>query len=295
MNYTLIESNQKLNEIIQDFNSDYISIDTESNGLYVYYEKLCLVQIEFNGNIFIIDPFKADISILEKIFENPDIEKIFHSAYSDISTLKKVKEFKFKNIFDIMIATKYIFKKPVSLSNLVKKYFNIELDKRYQKLNWGKRPLSDDSLRYASMDVIYLKRLRDIFFKNLIDADCYEEFKYTCNKLSNVLPKVTRFNRDKYVSMAKRYNLQEFGYYVFIKLVEERENIAKHRNIPPFRVITNELLIEIAKNYDEILNAKDLSLYNRCIVRNIDWIKNTIRNVIRTEVNENTFINKKDL
>jgi len=292
MNYQLIESNKDLKEIIKGFDSNYISIDTESNGLYAYYERLCLLQVEFDGKIFIIDPFKVDVKIFGDIFEDIKVEKIFHSAYSDISILKKVEDFKFKNIFDIMIATRYIFKKPVSLSNLVKKYFNVELNKKYQKLNWGKRPLDENFLRYAAMDVLYLKGLRDILYKVLKEGNYNENFKYLCEKLSDVPPKVTRFNEEKYILMAKRYMLEGFEYYIFIELVKEREEIAKKMDIPPFKVITNELLIEISKNYDEILNAKDFSLYNRCIIRNIEWIKKTIINVIENEIAENTFVDK---
>lgn len=283
--FFLVEDNKKMLEITEKlYTSDYIAVDTESDGLYSYEDRLCLVQIESQGEIYLIDSLSVDITPLKKIFESEKNEKIFHSANSDISMLKKNINSNFVNLFDIMIASKYIFKKALSLSNLVKNYFNFELNKKFQKMNWGKRPFYSDSLEYAAMDVYYLKRLRDIFFKHLNENGMYEEFKYTCERIGKTPAKINDFNIEKYVSMAHTYSLQGIEFCVFIEIVKKREEIAKRLNVPPFKIITNELLVYISKHYDEILSAVDIKLYNRCIVRNILWIRDVIKLAIQGEV-----------
>lgn len=285
IDYTLIDEQEQILKIVDEASrADYISIDSESDGLYSYTDKLCLVQVEFSGKIYLIDTLKVDINPMRGIFESKDIEKIFHSAYSDISMIKKNIKSEFVNIFDIMIASKYIFKKAVSLSNLVNNYFNSQLNKKFQKTNWGKRPLSKELLDYAAMDVYYLKKLRDIFLKDLKEKGIYEEFRYTCEKLSRTPPKATEFTLEKYVSMAHTYCLEGMEFSIFLEIVKKREEVAQKLNLPPFKIITNELLIYVAKHYDEILNAKDIKLYNRCIVRNIEWIRASIKSVIEGEV-----------
>ncbi len=285
INYTFIEDQYQIQKLINELSgTDYISIDSESDGLYSYADKLCLVQLEFNGKIYLIDTLKVDITPMKEVFESNSIEKIFHSAYSDISMIKKNIKSNFVNIFDIMIASKYIFKKAVSLSNLVNNYFNFQLNKKFQKTNWGKRPLNNELLDYAAMDVYYLKKLRDIFLKDLKEKGLYEEFRYTCEKLSRTPPKTNEFTLEKYISMAHTYCMEGMEFSIFLEIVKKREEVAQKLNLPPFKIITNELLLYIAKHYDEILNAKDIKLYNRCIVRNIEWIRASIKSVIEGEV-----------
>jgi len=286
LNFLLINNNSILNEKLEELKkADYISIDTESDGLYSYEDKLCLVQLETNGRIYIIDPLSVDMDYLKEIFENKNIEKIFHSATSDISMIKKNTDCAFSNIFDTMIASKYIYKKAVSLSNIVKNYFKVELNKKCQKVNWGKRPLRIELLEYAAMDVYYLKKIRDIFREELIKMELLEEFKYTCEKISKTAKRMNNFYIEKYVSMAHSYNLEEMEFYIFLDIVKKREEIAKKINIPPFKIITNELLVYISKHYDELLNAADIKLYNRSIIRNIDWIRRSINSVLKGERN----------
>ncbi|NLH38557.1 MAG: hypothetical protein GX445_00635 [Elusimicrobia bacterium] len=284
MEFLLVDDNDKLNEIIKYLSeSRYIAIDTESDGLYSYEEKLCLLQIETGGRIFLIDPFFVDISPLKQIFESESIEKILHSAYSDISMIKKNLDCSFKNIFDVMIASKYVFKKAVSLSNLVSKYFNEKLEKKYQKVNWGKRPFDENYLKYAGMDVFYLKKLRDMFYDELVRLNFYDEFKYSCESISKVEKRENLFSIDKYVSMAYTYSLDELEMNIFLKMIIEREGIAKRIDVPPFKIVTNELLIYIARHHREILSANDMKLYNRSISRNIDWIKDSIQSILNGE------------
>lgn len=289
--YKLITKEDELKEVLDlIYRNKYISIDTESNGLYSYEDKLCLIQIETGGFVYIVDTVVVDISSLIPVFQSDVIEKIFHSAYSDISMIKKNIDCNFKNIFDVMIASKYIFKKALSLSTIVEKYFGIKLEKKYQKYNWGKRPILSDALVYAAMDVIYLKKIRDIFYSNLVEKKFYEQFKLNCNKLGSVNKKENIFNVERYFQMANTYCLDDIMTSIFIKMVEMREAIAKKIDLPPFKIISNEVLIFVAKNYNQIYNAKDLKIFNRCIVKNISWIRKSIEMVLNNEyiyMNEN--------
>lgn len=285
MDFILIDSDNKILKVYDELkNSLYISIDTESDGLYAYDIKLCLLQIESNGKLYIIDPLAVDISILKDIFENPEIEKIFHSAYSDISIIKKKEDITFKNIFDIMIASKYIYKKAVSLKNLVKIYFNVDLDKKFQKINWSKRPFNTEILEYAAKDVYYLKKLRDILKDELIKKQVYDEFIYSCELSGKVEARRNIFSIDRYINIANAYHLEDMEKLIFLEMVKKREEIARTLNLPPFKIITNELMIYIAKHYDEIINAREIKLYNKCIVKNIEWIRKIIEKVFSSEL-----------
>ncbi len=282
--FEFIDKKEKLKELVKTLiNCDYVSIDTESNSLYAYKPVLCLLQIEAKGKIYLIDSLNINTSDLKVIFENEKIEKIFHSAYSDISMIKTSFNCEFVNIFDIMIASKYVYKKAVGLDKLVKIYFNVDMQKKYQKVNWGKRPLDFEVLKYAAMDVFYLKRLRNKLATELTRINVYDEFKAFCEKISKTSRRENRFSIERYISIAKNYNLESLERDIFLLLVEKREEIARKLNIPPFRIINNEVLIDIARRYDEIKNIDNTKIYNNAILRNIDWIKKCIKDALNCE------------
>ena len=126
-----------------------------------------------------------NISRLGEIFRNGNIQKIFHAAEYDIMTLKRDFQFEFNNIFDTMIASKILGKKAFGLSKLLHEYFDINVDKKYQRANWGKRPLSPEMLSYAVVDSHYLIDLRNLIRDELVQAGLLplaeEDFRRTSN------------------------------------------------------------------------------------------------------------------
>src|SRR5512133_979872 len=67
-----------------------IAVDTESNSLFAYQEKVCLIQISIPETDYLIDPFSFnDLSPLAPVFANPGVEKIFHAAEYDLICLKR--------------------------------------------------------------------------------------------------------------------------------------------------------------------------------------------------------------
>ncbi len=243
---------KKVVEVLK--NSKYICVDTESNGLYSYDDKLCLLQIETEGRVYIIDSLKIDIFPLCDIFGNKNIEKIFHSASSDISLIRKVINCDFKNIFDVMIASKYVLKNGFSLKDLVKKYIGVDISKKYQRIDWSKRPLKKEYLEYAAYDVVYLKRIRDEIGKELLKKGVYKQFVKYCEKIAKTPLRKKIFNTYRYYSIAKNYNLNYYQTLLLIELAKKREEIAIEKDIPPFKIASTQHLIYAVKNLDKIVN-----------------------------------------
>jgi ribonuclease D len=98
-------------------NYPLLSIDTESNSLYVYTERVCLIQISTPQTDYLVDSLAlTDLSCLEPIFSNPAIEKIFHAAEYDILCLKRDYGFTFVNLFDTMVASRILGRSSVGLA-----------------------------------------------------------------------------------------------------------------------------------------------------------------------------------
>ncbi len=172
----MVSNDQQLSKAVAEtMKQSIVAVDTESNSLYAYREKVCLIQISIPGKDYLIDPFKiGNMDLLAGLFKNKKIETVFHAAEYDLLVLKRDFDFEFNNLFDTMIAAKILGYKKVGLGSLVELFYKKTLAKRYQTADWGRRPLPKEMLDYARMDTTYLIRLRDYLRKELQKNDKWE-------------------------------------------------------------------------------------------------------------------------
>ena len=244
----IITGDSQLKDIAERLSAEPIlAVDTESNSLYAYSEQVCLIQISSKTCDYIIDPFQIkDMSPIGRIFADPGTEKIFHAAEYDIICLLRDYGFRFANIFDTMIAAKILGRKKFSISDLLEEEFNITLNKKYQRANWGKRPLTRAMLEYARMDTHLLIPLRDRLKQELHSRSflqiAEDDFRVACLRDIHVVSLEETFWKTKGLRyLAKRQAA------VLWKLFIYRDKVANARNLPPFKILTNNTLIEMAK------------------------------------------------
>jgi len=119
-----------------------IAVDTESNSLYAYQEQVCLIQFTARGIDYLVDPLALDdLSPLAPVFSDPAIEKVFHAAEYDLICLKRDFGYTFNNLFDTMVAARILGRELYGLGAILEEEFGVQVDKRYQRANWGQRPL----------------------------------------------------------------------------------------------------------------------------------------------------------
>ncbi len=233
-----------------------IAVDTESNSLYAYQERVCLIQISTRTQDLIIDPFLIrDMSPLAPIFAAPSIEKVFHAATYDLMTMKRDYGFTFVNLFDTLIAARICGVKLIGLNNLVSLVVGIELDKSHQRDNWGARPLSANSLRYAQADTHYLPRLRDYFVERLTELDYWKEAHETFNDLVHLPASVHQFDPDGFWRLGKPQRLKPRQMAVLREVYLWREEQAKRANTPPFKIVQDKSLVAVASMLPTTLDA----------------------------------------
>jgi len=134
-----------------------IAVDTESNSLYAYREQVCLIQFSTRQRDMLVDPLALDdLSALREVFSSEGIEKVFHAAEYDLICLRRDFGFEFSNIFDTMVAGRILGRDEVGLGAMLLREFNVQVDKRHQRANWGQRPLPEHLLNYAQYDTHYL-------------------------------------------------------------------------------------------------------------------------------------------
>ncbi|MCK4827189.1 ribonuclease D, partial [bacterium] len=85
---------------------DIIALDTESNSLYAYRDRVCLIQVSIPRGDYLVDPLTlTDLSSLGEVLADPAIEKVLHDAKYDVMGLRRDFGFTLNNIFDTMVAS----------------------------------------------------------------------------------------------------------------------------------------------------------------------------------------------
>ena len=234
-----------------------IAVDTESNSLHAFRERVCLIQFSTPEKDYVVDPFMLqDLSPLAPIFADPAIEKIFHAAEYDLICLRRDFGFEFASLFDTMQAARVLGYPFVGLDSILAEKFEVKIDKRHQKADWGARPLTPAQIDYARFDTHYLFQLRNLLEGELREKDRWEialeDFSLAC------LPNEGRekANGASWKKFSTRRDLSPRELTIMSELCTCRDAIAEKLDRPPFKVVGDDILLEIARTLPE----KDVDL-----------------------------------
>ncbi|HMD88121.1 MAG TPA: ribonuclease D [Anaerolineaceae bacterium] len=226
-----------------------LAVDTESNSLFAYHETVCLIQFSTGEKDYLLDPLSVhDLSLLGLIFADPQFEKIFHAAEYDLICMKRSFGFKFANIFDTMVASRILGRPSIGLAAMIESEFGVVLDKRYQRANWGKRPLSTAMLEYARLDTFYLIPLRNRLITALQENGRWplaqEDFCRLCQVNSPSLVN----GAEAWYRVSGSQDLTPNQAAILQELCNYRDERAKAADVPPFKILGNKDLLEVARS-----------------------------------------------
>src|SRR5512139_465134 len=244
-----VNSSQLLGQMLGDLLlQPRLAVDTESNSLHAYRERVCLIQFSTPGTDYLVDPLALDdLASLDAVFASPAVEKIFHAAEYDLICLRRDFGFGFENIFDTMHAARILGYSAVGLDKLLGDKFGIQMDKRHQKADWAARPLTAEQVHYAHFDTHYLIPLRD-----QLEIELREKGRWNLAQEDFGRAVAVDEPRPKAVSEAwERYSgrrdLSIRELTILSELLRCREKIAATLDRPVFKVIEDSKLIAIAR------------------------------------------------
>jgi ribonuclease D len=240
-----------------------LAIDTESNSLHAYQEHVCLIQASTPEGDALIDPLgSADMAALAPLFASPSIEKVFHGAEYDLACLKRDFGFEIVNLFDTRLALRTLGMQPSGLADLLAQEFGVTLDKRFQRADWAKRPLTPAQIEYARFDTHYLLPLRDRLADALQRAGRWEEAVEACAHLACTVHPGTNGEPNGFWGMANARKLEPRQAAALRELYAWRDQTARELDRPPFKVIGDEALLSLARiqpqDADDLRHVPDL-------------------------------------
>ena len=250
--YALIERPEDVEALAQRLRHDrVIGIDTEADSFFHYFDKLCLIQVGSRSGIYLIDPLalpEGGLAPLAPILGDPEVRIIFHAADYDLYVLQRYGGIQVRNIFDTMISAQLLGCPAVGLSALVERHFGVKLSKDQQRTDWSRRPLRDAQIKYAASDVRYLVELTEILEEELRAKKrlswAQEEFKLLEER---VWPERT-FDRAGYLRIKGAKTLSPRNLAILRELYLMRDKRARKLDRPPFKVLGNGTLLELAQS-----------------------------------------------
>ena len=153
--------------------SNSVAIDTETQGLSLERDQLCVVQLsagDGDAHVVQMDRSRFDCPNLKALLEDQTVEKIFHYARFDIAFLKKYLDVSTSPVYCTKIASKLVrtYTDRHGLKDLCRELIGVDMSKQQQSSDWGAPKLSDAQLAYAASDVLHLHALRDKLHEMLV-------------------------------------------------------------------------------------------------------------------------------
>ena len=159
-----------------------VAVDTETQGLSLVRDKLCLVQLsagDGDAHIVQMDRDKYECPNLKALMVDKDVEKIFHFARFDVAMMKRDLGIEITPVFCTKIASGLVrtYTDRHGLKDLCKELINVDLSKQQQSSDWASDQLSAAQLNYAASDVLYLHQLKTILTARLLRENRFDMAK----------------------------------------------------------------------------------------------------------------------
>jgi ribonuclease D len=222
--------------------------DTEAAGYHRYYDRVCLLQLSTREQTFLVDTLSVDeLSGLEPFFMSPAHEVVFHDADYDLRLLARDYGIRVGGLFDTKLAAQLLGEPAIGLGALVEKYVGARLDKKHQRADWAQRPLPQEMLAYAAEDTRHLPGLRDRL-KSELEARgrlhwAEEEFA-----IREAARPEQEADGNGYLRVKNTRDLTPRQMAALRELYEWRESVAERRDVATFRVVSNDVLIAVARS-----------------------------------------------
>ena len=241
-----------------------IVIDTESNSFHRFPERVCLVQIGAAGRAWVVDPLplsREEAAPLGRLLAQPSIVKVMHAAANDIRAFDKEWSFPTVNVFDTSTAARFCGMDRVGLDTVLQETLGVIIvkSKNLQRADWTLRPLSEEALRYAVNDVAHLTDLQDALSAK-VDALgrtdwVAEEFR----RLEDVRYRAPDPPEIAFLGAKGSRELDARGLAILREIYVFRHNEGLRSGVPPFRILSERALIDIAKSgWDDLSPTPDL-------------------------------------
>jgi ribonuclease D len=248
-NVLFVERQEAFDDLLPELAAGrQLAVDTEAASFHRYSDRVYLLQLSSRERTLVVDPLAVtDLTRFGAVLADPDVEVVFHDADYDLRLLEREFGIRATKLFDTRVAAQLLDEPGIGLAALLEKYQGVTLDKRFQRADWSRRPLSEDMLRYAATDTKHLLALRDLLAERLQStgrmAWAAEEFAL----LEDVRWGPAEDEEPAWLRLKGAKALKPRELAVLRELHGWRDEQAKRLDRAAFRVLNNEPMLAMAR------------------------------------------------
>jgi ribonuclease D len=243
----LVETAAALDEAVRALGGGTgpVAVDAERASGFRYGHRAFLVQLRRQGaGTVLIDPVACpDLSAMDAALTGT--EAVLHAASQDLPCLADL-GYRPQRLFDTELAGRLLGYPRVGLGPLVENVLGLALEKGHAAADWSTRPLPEDWLRYAALDVEVLVDLRDALAAQLVEQGKDEWARQEFSAVLNAGPPPPRPDPWRRTSGIHRVRTRR-GLAIVRELWLERDRIAQRRDLSPGRVLPDSAIVEAAR------------------------------------------------
>ncbi len=241
-----------------------LALDTEASSFHRYKESVCLVQLSTRERTYLVDPLALrDLAPLGKLLAQPAMEVVIHDADYDLRILARDHGIRVENVFDTLIAAELVNEPEIGLAALLRKYQGLEIDKKFQKADWSKRPLPKPMLDYAAGDTSHLIAVRDILEDKLRTLGRWEWAEEEFSLLTDAPFNLPGNEEPAFLRMKGAKTLKPHQLAVLREVHGWRDGVAEKMDRAPFMVVGNDVILTLStdppKDARELAERKGMS------------------------------------
>ncbi len=240
-----------------------LALDTEFERRTTYFAYLALVQVYDGEAIYLIDPLQLECPrAFAEVLADPSIEKILHSCKEDLEVFYTAWQCQLSGLFDTQVAYQFL-EGDVSIgyAKLVETKLGHQIDKQQTCSDWLKRPLSDEQIQYAAIDVLYLHEIATKLKVQLVEKGVHSLFQQECDEISSNA--ILRLSRPADYREAKEvWRLDSRQLALFKQLFQWRESVAREQNRTRNHLIKDQSMVAMcqkqATSYQALKQIPDI-------------------------------------
>lgn len=229
--------------------SPQIAVDTEADSLHSYFDKVCLIQISVTDEDFVIDPLvRVELARFGELLADASITKVLHGGDYDLRIMNRDFGFVVHNLIDTSVCAQLLGYEAIGLAALLDRHFGVKLNKTHQRADWSIRPLPQDMLEYASTDTHYLIALAAKMREELEALGRWEWALEEFSRMENIrYREASEEDAEPWRKVKNTGGLDRRTLAIVRGIYQWRDELARKADRPPFKILGNDSLIEIAR------------------------------------------------
>ena len=258
--------------------AEWIALDSEANSMFVYRERVCLIQLNVGGALWLVDPLALTeglpaerrgepLAALAGPLADPRIRVWMHGGGNDVTGLERDFGLRMTNVFDTQQAASFLGWARTGYAAVVEAVCEVRLAKDHTQYDWGQRPIDAGALRYALDDVVHLPAIGVELERQIAAADLVEELDIANHALSQATANPAGFDPSRMWKLKGATELRSDRLPVLAALYAWRDAKGEALDHPPGRLIANEPLVHLAAHAPRDADALRRSRIRGAFVR----------------------------